>query len=191
MYCVELAEIIRVIPEMIAEISQLTEVLGVLAEPSLMRPLRRNIVLRRNGTETAFHKLRKEVRGLLPTLETTLDILRLELISPAASTLQQMRDTTWSLVDALGSLRSLLDTPQFPLHGTYYLLRRVFRYRLRDLCFLFRELHRYFRFFVVLGLWWGHVLTSVSFSDLRMVLDVRPCEMTCEGVDAGQMKIMI
>ena len=152
MYCAELTEILRVIPDITFDISQLTEVLGVMAEPSLMRPSRRNIIPRRTPTESAFHKLRKEVRALLPTLESISDVLRLELISQAASTIQQMQDTVWSLRDALGSLRSLLDMPQIvlPLHGIYYgwggiEAKRVFRLRLRDLCFLFKDLHRYTR----------------------------------------------
>ena len=152
----ELIEILRVIPDMILDIAQLTEVLGILAEPSLMRPPRRNIVLRRTATETAFHKLRREVRTLAPTLESTMDTLRLEPSTQSASTIQQMRDTMWSLGDALGSLRSLLDTPQvvLPLHGMYSAwggigAKKIFRLRLRDLCFLFKDLHRYICFFLV------------------------------------------
>ena len=146
----ELTQILRTIPHMISDITQLTEVLGVLAEPSLVRPQRRNITPRRNATEIAFYKLRKEVRALLPMLESTMNILRLEPSTQSASTVQQMLDTMWSLGDALVSLRSLLDTPQIvlPLHGIYYTwgsfgARGVFRHRLRDLCFLFKELHRY------------------------------------------------
>ena len=151
----ELIEILRVIPDMILDIAQLTEVLGILAEPSLMRPPRRNIIPRRTATEIAFHKLRKEVIKLAPTLESTMDILRLEPSTQSANMIQQMRDTMWSLGDALGSLRSLLDAPQvvLPLHGMYYPwggfgAKKVFRLRLRDLWVLFKDLHRYIRSFL-------------------------------------------